>query len=123
MLKPVIRQPSLSQGFWSWFRIPSVSLLEAAESIPFHCEDDQAPEIIEADADSVLALKGNQPTVLNEDQSRARHKNAGENLATLRRWSLSLIKADKLKAKRSLKSRGKCAGWDNAYLLHLLGIH
>jgi predicted transposase YbfD/YdcC len=61
--------------------------------------------------------------VFNEDQSRARNKNAGENLATLRRWSLNLIKADKLKAKRSLKGRRKCAGWDNAYLLHLLGIH
>jgi predicted transposase YbfD/YdcC len=60
--------------------------------------------------------------VFNEDQSRTRNKNAGENLATLRRWSLSLIKADKLKAKRSLKGRRKCVGWDNAYLLHLLGI-
>ena len=40
--------------------------------------------------------------VFNEDQSRARNKNAGENLATLRRWSLNLTKADKLKAKPSL---------------------
>jgi predicted transposase YbfD/YdcC len=61
--------------------------------------------------------------VFNEDQSRARNKNAGENLATLRRWSLNLIKADKLRAKRSLKGRRKCAGWDNACLLHLFGIH
>ena len=60
--------------------------------------------------------------VFSEDQSRARNKNAGENLATLRRWSLYLIKADKLRAKRSLKGRRKCGGWDNAYLLHLLGI-
>ena len=40
--------------------------------------------------------------VFSEDQSRARNKNAGENLATLRRWSLYPIKADKLRAKRSL---------------------
>ncbi len=60
--------------------------------------------------------------VFNEDQSRARAKQAAENLATLRRWSLNLLKADKLLAKRSLKGRRKNAGWDNSYLLHLLGI-
>jgi predicted transposase YbfD/YdcC len=60
--------------------------------------------------------------VFNEDQSRARTKNAAENLATLRRWSLNLLKADRLKAKSSLKGRRKAAGWDNSYLLHLLGI-
>lgn len=60
--------------------------------------------------------------VFNEDQSRARTKHADENLATLRRWSLNLLKADKLLAKRSLKGRRKNAGWDNSYLLHLLGI-
>ena len=61
--------------------------------------------------------------VLNEDQSRARLKNAVENPATLRRWSLNLLKADKLRAKRFLKGHRKSAGWDNNYLLHLLGIH
>ncbi|HEY1172557.1 MAG TPA: hypothetical protein VGH19_14400 [Verrucomicrobiae bacterium] len=59
----------------------------------------------------------------NEDQSRARSGHADENLATLRRWALNLIKADQLKAKRSLKGRMKAAGWDNRYLLHLLGIN
>ena len=61
--------------------------------------------------------------VFNEDQSRARSRYAAENLALLRRWCLNLIKADKLKAKRSLKGRRKSAGWDNSYLLHLLGIN
>ncbi len=61
--------------------------------------------------------------VFNEDQSRARSRHAAENLATLRRWCLNLIKADKLKTKRSLKGRRKSAGWDNSYLLHLLGIN
>jgi predicted transposase YbfD/YdcC len=60
--------------------------------------------------------------VFNEDQSRARTGNAAENLATLRRWTLNLIKADRRKAKRSLKGRRKAAGWDNSYLLHLLGL-
>lgn len=59
----------------------------------------------------------------NEDQSRARSGHADENLATLRRWALNLIKADHQKSKRSLKGRMKAAGWDNRYLLHLLGIN
>jgi predicted transposase YbfD/YdcC len=58
-----------------------------------------------------------------EDQSRARSGYAAENLATLRRWALNLIKADDQKKKRSLKGRMKAAGWDNRYLLHLLGIN
>ena len=58
-----------------------------------------------------------------EDQSRARSGYASENLATLRRWALNLIKADQQKAKRSLKGRMKAAGWDNRYLLHLLGLN
>jgi predicted transposase YbfD/YdcC len=58
-----------------------------------------------------------------EDQSRARSGYASENLATLRRWALNLIKADQQKKKRSLKGRQKAAGWDNRYLLHLLGIN
>ena len=58
-----------------------------------------------------------------EDQSRARKKHAAQNLATLRRWALNLIKADQQKNKRSLKGRQKAAGWDNRYLLHLLGIN
>jgi predicted transposase YbfD/YdcC len=57
-----------------------------------------------------------------EDQSRARSKHAAQNLATLRRWALNLIKADQEKKKRSLKGRQKAAGWDNRYLLHLPGI-
>lgn len=58
-----------------------------------------------------------------EDQSRARSGYAAENLATLRRWALNLIKADQQKKKRSLKGRMKAAGWDNRYLLHLLGFN
>src|SRR5579871_5517331 len=59
----------------------------------------------------------------NEDQNRARSGFASENLATLRRWALNLIKTDQQKKKRSLKGRMKAAGWDNRYLLHLLGIN
>ena len=61
--------------------------------------------------------------LFGEDQSRARSGYAAENLAALRRWALNLLKADKLKAKNSIKGRKKAAGWDNRYLLHLLGIN
>jgi predicted transposase YbfD/YdcC len=60
--------------------------------------------------------------VFGEDQSRTRNGHAAENLATLRRCSLNLIKVDRLHAKHSIKGRRKAAGWDNAYLLHLLGV-
>ena len=61
--------------------------------------------------------------LFGEDQSRARSGYAAENLAALRRWALNLLKADKLMAKRSIRGRKKAAGWDNRYLLHLLGIN
>jgi predicted transposase YbfD/YdcC len=61
--------------------------------------------------------------VFGEDQSRARTGHAAENLATLRRWALNLLKADTRKAKRSIKGRIKAAGWDHMYLLHLLGLN
>ena len=61
--------------------------------------------------------------VFGEDQSRARSGHAAENLATLRRWALNLLKTDTPKAKRSLKAKIKAAGWDHHYLLHLLGLH
>ena len=61
--------------------------------------------------------------VFCEDQSRARTGHAAENLATLRRWALNLLKADTRKAKRSIKGRIKAAGWDHNYLLHLLALN
>ena len=60
--------------------------------------------------------------VFGEDQSRARTGHAAENLATLRRWALNLLKTDTHKAKRSLKAKIKAAGWDHHYLLHLLSL-
>lgn len=56
-----------------------------------------------------------------EDQSRARTGFAAENLATLRRLALNLLKRDKTK-KRGIRGKQKNAGWDHRYLLHLLGM-
>ena len=56
-----------------------------------------------------------------EDHSRARSGYAAENLATLRRLALNLLKREKTK-KRGIRGKQLNAGWDHAYLLHLLGI-
>jgi predicted transposase YbfD/YdcC len=56
-----------------------------------------------------------------EDQSRARAGYAAENLATLRRLALNLLKREKTK-RRGIKGKQLNAGWDHAYLLRLLAI-
>jgi len=56
-----------------------------------------------------------------EDQSRARTGYAAENLATLRRMALNLLRHEKTK-KRGIRGKQLNAGWDHAYLLRLLGI-
>lgn len=56
-----------------------------------------------------------------EDQSRARSGYAAENLATLRRLALNLLKQEKTK-KRGIKGKQLNASWDHSYLLRLLKI-
>lgn len=56
-----------------------------------------------------------------EDQSRARAGYAAENLATLRRLALNLLKREKTK-KRGIRGKQLNASWDHAYLLRLLGV-
>lgn len=56
-----------------------------------------------------------------EDQSRARAGYAAENLATLRRLALNMLKREKTK-KRGIRGKQLNASWDHAYLLKLLGI-
>jgi predicted transposase YbfD/YdcC len=56
-----------------------------------------------------------------EDQSRARTGYAAENLATLRRLALNILRRETTH-KRGIKAKQKCAGWDHAYLLRLLGL-
>ncbi len=56
-----------------------------------------------------------------EDQSRARSGHAAENLATLRRLALNLLKRETTK-KRGIRGKQKNAGWNHVYLMRLLGI-
>lgn len=56
-----------------------------------------------------------------EDQSRVRTGYAAENLATLRRLALNLLKLEKTK-KRGIRGKMLNASWDHPYLLRLLGV-
>jgi predicted transposase YbfD/YdcC len=58
--------------------------------------------------------------VFGEDQSRARAGYAAQNLALLRRLALNLLKREK--KNRSVRGKQKDAGWNNAYLLKVLGV-
>ena len=55
-----------------------------------------------------------------EDQSRARTGYADQNMAALRRWALNLLKREPKKS--SIKGKQKIAGWNDAYLLSVLGF-
>jgi hypothetical protein len=57
--------------------------------------------------------------VVEDDASRIRKDNAPENLATLRKIVINLIKKQK-NSKVSIRSRLKKAAWDNSYLETLL---
>lgn len=57
-----------------------------------------------------------------EDQSRARAGYAAENMATLRRLALNLLKREKTK-KRGIRGKQLNASWHHPYLLTLLGVN
>ena len=56
--------------------------------------------------------------VFKDDLSRYRKGNGAKNMAVVRRFSLNLIRANK--AKGSIKTKRKAAGWDPSFLLELL---
>ena len=56
-----------------------------------------------------------------EDHSRARQGYAAENLATLRRLALNLLKREKTR-KRGIRGKQLNASWDHPYLLKLLSL-
>jgi predicted transposase YbfD/YdcC len=56
-----------------------------------------------------------------EDESRMRMGNAAANLATMHHIALNLLKQEKT-AKVGVKNKRLKAGWDESYLLKLLGI-
>jgi predicted transposase YbfD/YdcC len=57
--------------------------------------------------------------VMREDANRARKDHSGENLAILRKLALNLLRLHP--AKFSLRLKSKTAGWDDTFLLSLIG--
>jgi predicted transposase YbfD/YdcC len=57
--------------------------------------------------------------VFDEDANRARKDNAPENLAVLRSLALNIIRSNHDRA--SIRRKIKRAGWDDAFLLSMLG--
>ena len=55
----------------------------------------------------------------DEDACQTKDENAAENLSTLRRIALNILKAD-MTSKKSIKTKRKKAGWSNKYLAQLL---
>ena len=58
----------------------------------------------------------------HEDYARNRKDNSAANMSTMRHFALNLIKQDKT-TKGSIKVRRKKAGWNDEYLLKLIGCH
>ena len=56
-----------------------------------------------------------------EDQNRARAGYAAENLATLRRLALNVLRREETK-KSGIKGNQLNASWDHTYLFRVLGI-
>ena len=57
-----------------------------------------------------------------EDDGRAHQGHAAENLALLRKLALNLLSAEPTR-KVGIKASRLKAGWDNSYLLSVLGVH
>jgi predicted transposase YbfD/YdcC len=57
--------------------------------------------------------------IFNEDRNRSRKDNAPENLAILRRLAINVVRAHP--AATSLRQKIKRAGWDDTFLLGMLG--
>lgn len=67
------------------------------------------------------ALHWSLDVTFREDDSRARTRNAAQNLATMRRFVLNLVKKDNSK-KASIRSKRFIASIDQDFLVHLMGI-
>lgn len=59
---------------------------------------------------------------LNDDQMRARTRNAGANLAIIRRLVLNLLRLDTSKRKGGIHTRRILAAFSDSYRAKLLGL-
>lgn len=56
---------------------------------------------------------------LDEDACRVRDRNSAANFATIKRFVLTMLKREPTN-KRGMAAKRRLAGWDNAYLMHLI---
>jgi predicted transposase YbfD/YdcC len=117
-----------------WEGLQSVGMVEATREINGHISKERRyylsslPLEIETFSRAVRSHWGIEnkvhwilDVIFREDQSRARSGFAAENLATLRRLALNMLKMEKTK-KRGIRGKQLNASWDHAYLQRLLGI-
>lgn len=118
-----------------WKGLRSVVRVERIREVGDHVSREQAYYISSLPGDDAARMLGlvrdhwkveNQlhwclDVVFREDDSRVRKGYAAENLSRLRRVALNLLKKDTT-GKLSLRAKRKLAGWDQPYLLHLLGF-
>ncbi|MBK6972802.1 MAG: hypothetical protein IPH26_07535 [Sterolibacteriaceae bacterium] len=69
-----------------------------------------------------LGRNGVLDVAFNDDQMRAREKNAGANLATVRRLVLNLFRLDKSSRKGGIYTRRILAASSDSYRARLLGL-
>lgn len=119
----------------AWEGLRSVVRVERIREVGEHVSREQAYYISSLPGDDAARMLGlvrdhwkveNQlhwclDVVFREDDSRVRKGHAAENLSRLRRVALNLLKKDTTR-KLSLRAKRKLAGWDQPYLLHLLGF-
>lgn len=117
-----------------WEGLKSVGMVEASREVAGKCTVERRYYLSSLSLDVeqfARAVRGHwavenklhwvMDVCFREDQSRARVGYAAENLATLRRLALNMLKREKTK-RRGIKGKQLNAGWDHAYLLCLLGI-
>jgi predicted transposase YbfD/YdcC len=88
--------------------------------------DANDPQRLERVVRAHWAIENNLHWVLDiafdEDSNRTRKGHSAANLAVIRHIALNLIKAEKM-AKVGIKIKRLKAGWDNNYLLRILGLN
>uniref|UniRef100_UPI003D271C42 ISAs1 family transposase n=1 Tax=Nitrosomonas communis TaxID=44574 RepID=UPI003D271C42 len=87
--------------------------------------DANDPERLERVVRAHWAIENNLHWVLDiafdEDSNRTRKGHSAANLAVIRHIALNLIKAEKT-SRVGIKTKRLKAGWDNEYLLRVIGI-
>jgi predicted transposase YbfD/YdcC len=116
-----------------WPGLQSLTMIESVREINGNSTSERRYYISSLDAnakvigDSVRSHWGIENSLhwvmdvtFHEDYARNRKDNSAVNMSTMRHFALNLIKQEK-NTKGSIKGKRKRAGWNNDYLLNLIG--